>query len=225
MSLFGLHRRLRGALVGHLAAFEMTSSIPNRRYGDGLRRLGVRRRRDRVLRRARGGRRRPRGRRRERPRGRSARRRAGAGGRRPVRRSSPVRGRGATGRRTSRAPGQATRRRCAPPPLLAGLSVTAPSARGPPRRSGAWKRTSLCVPSQNGRRRDLPQRQSATVSAVDADLVAVLVDDLDRPADEERSVAVRGDAGRSAHRACSRSSSGFVAGPVRTAPSASNREP
>jgi Iron-containing redox enzyme len=40
MSLFGLHRRLRGALVGHLAVFEMTSSTPNRRYGDGLRRLG-----------------------------------------------------------------------------------------------------------------------------------------------------------------------------------------
>lgn len=30
MSLFGLHRRLRGAIVGHLAAFEMTSSAPNR---------------------------------------------------------------------------------------------------------------------------------------------------------------------------------------------------
>jgi Iron-containing redox enzyme len=40
MSYFGLHRRLRGALVGHLAAFEMTSSVPNRRYGNGLRRLG-----------------------------------------------------------------------------------------------------------------------------------------------------------------------------------------
>src|SRR5947209_4189877 len=40
MSLFGLHRRLRGAIVGHLALFEMTSSIPNRRYGSGLRRLG-----------------------------------------------------------------------------------------------------------------------------------------------------------------------------------------
>src|SRR5947209_14787959 len=40
MSLFGLHRRLRAAIVGHLAVFEMTSSIPNRRYGDGLRRLG-----------------------------------------------------------------------------------------------------------------------------------------------------------------------------------------
>jgi hypothetical protein len=40
MSLFGLHRRLRGAIVGHLALFEMTSSIPNRRYANGLRRLG-----------------------------------------------------------------------------------------------------------------------------------------------------------------------------------------
>jgi hypothetical protein len=40
MSLFGLHRRWRGAIVGHLALFEMESSIPNRRYGDGLRRLG-----------------------------------------------------------------------------------------------------------------------------------------------------------------------------------------
>ena len=40
MSLFGLHRRLRGALLGHLAAYEMTSSLPNRRYGNGLRRLG-----------------------------------------------------------------------------------------------------------------------------------------------------------------------------------------
>lgn len=37
---FGLHRRRRGAVVGHLAAFEMTSSIPNRRYGNALRRLG-----------------------------------------------------------------------------------------------------------------------------------------------------------------------------------------
>jgi hypothetical protein len=40
MSMFGLHRRLRGAIVGHLALFEMTSSVPNRRYGNGLRRLG-----------------------------------------------------------------------------------------------------------------------------------------------------------------------------------------
>jgi hypothetical protein len=41
MSMLGLHRRLRGAIVGHLALFEMTSSIPNRRYANGLRRLGV----------------------------------------------------------------------------------------------------------------------------------------------------------------------------------------
>ena len=40
ISLFGLHRRLRGAAVGHLAAFEMTSCQPNRLYGNGLRRLG-----------------------------------------------------------------------------------------------------------------------------------------------------------------------------------------
>ncbi|MET8147177.1 iron-containing redox enzyme family protein [Actinoplanes sp. NPDC049668] len=40
MSLFGLHRRHRGALIGHLAAYEMTSCLPNRAYGNGLRRLG-----------------------------------------------------------------------------------------------------------------------------------------------------------------------------------------
>ncbi|MFI7534935.1 iron-containing redox enzyme family protein [Streptosporangium sp. NPDC049376] len=40
MSLFGLHRARRGALLGHLAVFEMTSSLPNLRYGRGLRRLG-----------------------------------------------------------------------------------------------------------------------------------------------------------------------------------------
>ena len=40
MSWFGLHRRNRGALLGHLAAYEMTSSLPNRGYGNGLRRLG-----------------------------------------------------------------------------------------------------------------------------------------------------------------------------------------
>ena len=41
MSMFGLHRRLRGAIVGHLALFEMSSSIPNRRYANALRRIGV----------------------------------------------------------------------------------------------------------------------------------------------------------------------------------------
>jgi Iron-containing redox enzyme len=40
MSLFGLHRRWRGAAAGHLAAVEMTSSEPSRRYSTGLRRLG-----------------------------------------------------------------------------------------------------------------------------------------------------------------------------------------
>ena len=37
MSLFGLHRRLRGAALGHLAAFEATSSMPSRRIAAGHR--------------------------------------------------------------------------------------------------------------------------------------------------------------------------------------------
>lgn len=41
MSLFGLHRRWRGAIVGHLAMFEITSPGPNRSYANGLRRLGL----------------------------------------------------------------------------------------------------------------------------------------------------------------------------------------
>jgi hypothetical protein len=41
MSLLGLHRARRGAVVGHLALFEMTSSLPNRRYGNAVRRLGL----------------------------------------------------------------------------------------------------------------------------------------------------------------------------------------
>ena len=41
ISMFGLNRAHRGSLVGHLAMFEMTSAIPNRRYGNGLRRLGL----------------------------------------------------------------------------------------------------------------------------------------------------------------------------------------
>jgi hypothetical protein len=41
MSAFGLNRARRGAIVGHLAMFEMTSSQPNRRYGNALRRLGL----------------------------------------------------------------------------------------------------------------------------------------------------------------------------------------
>ena len=41
ISLFGLHRRLRGAAAGHLAAFEATSSVPCRRILQGVRRLGL----------------------------------------------------------------------------------------------------------------------------------------------------------------------------------------
>jgi hypothetical protein len=40
VSWFGLHRRLRGALVGHLAVFEMTSVEPMGRYSVALRRHG-----------------------------------------------------------------------------------------------------------------------------------------------------------------------------------------
>jgi hypothetical protein len=41
MSLLGLHRRLRGAALGHLAAFETTSSVPCRRIAAGLERVGL----------------------------------------------------------------------------------------------------------------------------------------------------------------------------------------
>ena len=41
LSLFGLQRRLRGAAMGHLAAFEMTSSLPARKIAQGLDRLGL----------------------------------------------------------------------------------------------------------------------------------------------------------------------------------------
>lgn len=40
MNLFGLNRRLRGAAIGHLAAFEMTSSIPNGLYSRAFSRNG-----------------------------------------------------------------------------------------------------------------------------------------------------------------------------------------
>lgn len=40
MAMFGLHRRLRGASLGHLAAYEATSSLPCRRMAQGLERLG-----------------------------------------------------------------------------------------------------------------------------------------------------------------------------------------
>ncbi|USQ75991.1 iron-containing redox enzyme family protein [Ornithinimicrobium cryptoxanthini] len=41
MSLFGLHGRLRGASMGHLAAFEVTSSVPSGHLARGLQRLGM----------------------------------------------------------------------------------------------------------------------------------------------------------------------------------------
>jgi hypothetical protein len=39
--LFGLHRRWRGALVGHLTVYEMTSIVPMARYSAALARLGL----------------------------------------------------------------------------------------------------------------------------------------------------------------------------------------
>ncbi|MFE1518571.1 iron-containing redox enzyme family protein [[Kitasatospora] papulosa] len=41
MSLFGLHRRLRGALVGHFAAVEITSSPGSRRLAHAMKRNGA----------------------------------------------------------------------------------------------------------------------------------------------------------------------------------------
>ena len=41
VSMFGLHRRLRGALVGHLASFEMNSVGPMANYSAWLQSLGV----------------------------------------------------------------------------------------------------------------------------------------------------------------------------------------
>ena len=40
-TFLGLHRARRGALVGHLAMFEIGSAIPSRRYGNAIRRLGL----------------------------------------------------------------------------------------------------------------------------------------------------------------------------------------
>jgi hypothetical protein len=41
MSLFALNRRLVGAAVGHLAAFEATSALPSRMVASGIERLGL----------------------------------------------------------------------------------------------------------------------------------------------------------------------------------------
>ena len=40
LSYFGIHRRLLGALIGHLCAVETTSALPSRKFAEGLRRLG-----------------------------------------------------------------------------------------------------------------------------------------------------------------------------------------
>ena len=129
MSLFGLHRRWRGAIVGHLALFEMESSLPNRRYADGLRRLGYGECRDGVLRRARDRRCDPRERRRGRPRRRPRAPAAGARPRHPVGRRGAGRARCPRGapdaERLGRRPQLAAQRAGA---LRSELSAGTPSA-------------------------------------------------------------------------------------------------
>ena len=41
MTMFGLNRRLRGAAMGHLAAFEASSSVPSRKVAAGIARVGL----------------------------------------------------------------------------------------------------------------------------------------------------------------------------------------
>ena len=41
MTMFGLNRRLRGAAMGHLAAFEASSSVPSRKIAGGIERVGL----------------------------------------------------------------------------------------------------------------------------------------------------------------------------------------
>jgi hypothetical protein len=41
MTMFGLNRRLRGASMGHLAAFEASSSVPSRKIAGGIERVGL----------------------------------------------------------------------------------------------------------------------------------------------------------------------------------------
>ena len=155
MSLLGLHRRWRGAIVGHLALFEMTSSIPNRRYANGLRRLGFGEaatdffdehvEADAVheniaavdL----------------------------AGG---LVRQEPELGAdvlwGARALAALDARWAAHVLDAGRPGQLAASADSPAAAELRLRSDGARKRDSLCVPSQSGRMRDLPQRQSAIVS-------------------------------------------------------------
>ena len=58
---------------------------------------------------------------------------------------------------------------------------------------GAEKPDRLCVPSQNGLMPDFPHRQSAIVSAAGIDLGAVLVDEPEVAADDQRPVPVGRD--------------------------------
>ena len=112
ITLFGLHRRWRGALVGNLAVYEMTSVVPMGTVFIGTRTTRCRHRGTRVLRRSRRCRRRASGHRAARPRRRLGARRARAAT--PT--SCSARGPRSTSRRGSRStcsmPGHPASRHC-----------------------------------------------------------------------------------------------------------------
>ena len=210
MSLFGLHRRWRGAIVGHLALFEMESSVPNRRYASGLRRLGFGARAtaffdEHVTADAiheniaavdlAGG---------------LARQQPALTGdilwgaaalvgarRQPARATCSCaweEGVSSLRRRLPSEPAREPRRhrRVAAAPRAAALSRRVLIRR----RSGRGSARPCATPSQNGRMRDLPQRHSAIVPSRPGSIdVAVLVFEAKRAADEQRAVAVARDTG------------------------------
>ena len=169
MSMFGLQRRWRGAIVGHLAMFEITSAEPNRRYANGLRRLGLDSGHS-VLRRARRGGLRTREHRGLRPRGRSCRAASRADRRHRLRGGVPAGARGALGFGCGAALG--ARRKLA----VRGTAAAGDHSGGclvrlrpidRPDRAGESSSVSspifLCVPSHRGWIRERPQRQIAIV--------------------------------------------------------------
>ena len=192
MSLFGLHRRLRGAIVGHLALLEMDSTQPNRRYGNGLRRLGYGAdatdfydehvEADAVHEAL------------------AAHDLAGAlaqdepelapdilFGARAMILIDEIAGRAASTTRSRAASRRYARRSPSRPTSSTSTSGTRSS------RPAARKPISLCVPSQNGRICDLPQRHSAIVLRCVSIGVAVLVEDCEVAAHDVGTVAVRRD--------------------------------
>ncbi len=208
---------------GHLAAVEMTSSEPSRRYSAGLRRLGFDERTtvfydehveadavheqiasvdmcgSLVAEEPDAAARRP------------LRRRLLAGhGRR--RRAAPARRLG--GRPLGAAAGRRPRRLTVTRPVgVASRRIACAAGRGRLGALGAEKPDRLCVPSQKGLMPDFPHRQSAIVSPAGIDLGAVLVDQPEVAADDQRPVPVGRDrrAARPAAGAASASSGRLAA--------------